>query len=130
MTIGASSGGYVLVVEDDQDLRELHVEILEDAGHAVRSAEDGLAALEVIERHGPPVVLVLDLRMPRMNGWDLAAHLRANPDLRGISIVVVAAHHQVREEATALGAQAWLHKPASIDDLASVIGRCYTDALA
>lgn len=123
------SGGYILVVEDDADLRLLHVEVLEDAGHAVRSAEDGLEALEVIDRHGPPVVVVLDLRMPRMNGWDLAARLRADPDLRDISIVVVAAHYQIREEAAALGAQAWLHKPVSIDDLASVVGRCYADAL-
>ncbi len=131
MTIhdATSSGGYILVVEDDTDLRLLHVEVLEGAGHTVRSAEDGIAALEVIERHGPPVVVVLDLRMPRMNGWDLAARLRANPELRTISIVVVAAHYQIREEATALGAQAWLHKPVSIDDLASVVGGCYADAL-
>lgn len=124
-----TSGGYILVVEDDPDLRLLHVEVLEDAGHAVRSAEDGVEALEVIERHGAPVVLVLDLRMPRMNGWDLAARLRANSEHRDISIVVVAAHYQIREEATALGAQAWLHKPVSIDDLATVVGRCYADAL-
>lgn len=124
-----SPGGYILVVEDDADLRELHVEVLEDAGHAVRSAEDGVEGLGVIERHGPPVVLVLDLRMPRMNGWDLAARVRANPAWHRISIVVVAAHYQIREEATALGAQAWLHKPVNIDDLASVVSRCYADAL-
>ena len=124
-----SSGGYILVGEDDPDLRILHAEVLQDAGHAVLSAEDGIEALEVIERHGAPVVLVLDLRMPRMNGWDLAERVRANPELRGTSIVVVAAHYQIREEANAIGAQAWLHKPVSIDDLASVVGRCYADAL-
>jgi chemosensory pili system protein ChpA (sensor histidine kinase/response regulator) len=120
---------YILVVEDDPDLRALHAEILEDAGHAVRSARDGVEALEVIDRDGAPAVIVLDLRMPRMNGWDLAERLSRRHDLGPISIVVVAAHYQIREQAKALGAQAWLHKPVSIDDLARVVGRCYDDAL-
>ncbi len=114
---------YILVVEDDPDLRLVHGEVLEEAGHLVRTAADGLEALELIEREGPPVVIVLDLRMPRMSGWDLVDRLRARAEWRDIALVVVAAHYQIREEAAALRAQAWLHKPVSIDDLARVVGR-------
>jgi two-component system, chemotaxis family, chemotaxis protein CheY len=120
---------YILVVEDDADLRQLHAEVLVDAGLPVREAADGLEGLEIMEAHGVPAVVVLDLRMPRMNGWDFAERLRARPEWRDIAIVVVAAHYQIREEATALGASAWLHKPVSIDDLARVVGRAYRDAV-
>lgn len=118
------------MVEDDSDLRVLHWEILSDAGLPVRGAADGIEALETIETHGPPAVVVLDLRMPRMNGWDFAEHLRARPEWRDIALVVVAAHYQIREEARALGARAWLHKPVNIDDLARVVEGAYRDALA
>lgn len=120
---------YILVVEDDPDLRLVHGEVLEEAGHVVRAAADGLEALELIERDGPPVVIVLDLRMPRMSGWDLVDRLRARAEWRDIALVVVAAHYQIREEATALRAKAWLHKPVSIDDLARVVGRTYEDRM-
>ncbi len=119
---------YILVVEDDADLRMLHAEVLEDAGLPVRGASDGIEALEIMESHGPPAVVVLDLRMPRMNGWDFAARMRARAEWRDAAIVVVAAHYQIREEAAALGARAWLHKPVSIDDLERVVGKAYHDA--
>ena len=125
----SSAEPYILVVEDDRDLRLLHVEVLEDEGHHVRAAADGLEALETIEEFGPPVLVVLDLRMPRMNGWDFADRLRSRPDWKDTSIVVVAAHYQIREEATNLQATAWLHKPVSIDDLAAVVGRVYRDRI-
>jgi two-component system chemotaxis response regulator CheY len=121
---------YILVVEDDGDLRQLHVEVLEDAGLPVRDAADGLEALDIMEADGPPAVIVLDLRMPRMNGWDFADRLRARPEWRDVAIVVVAAHYQIRDEARALGARAWLHKPVSIDELARVVERAYRDAVA
>lgn len=118
---------YILVVEDDPDLRALHAEILEDAGHAVRSARDGVEALEVIDRDGAPAVIVLDLRMPRMNGWDFAERLRRRPRWRDIPLVVVAAHYRIAEEAAAVGARAWLHKPVSIDEMLRVIERVYAE---
>ena len=120
---------YILVVEDDPDLRLVHGEVLEEAGHVVRTAADGFEALELIERDGPPVVIVLDLRMPRMSGWDLVDRLRARAEWRDIALVVVAAHYQIGEEAAALRAQAWLHKPVGIDDLARVVGRTYDDRI-
>ena len=71
----------ILIVEDDPDLRLVHSEILSHEGYAVLTAADGVEALELVENEGPPAMILLDLRMPRMNGWDLAKRLRQQPRL-------------------------------------------------
>ena len=91
------------------------------------TAADGVEALELVERIGPPAVILLDLRMPRMNGWDFAERLRRRPRWRDIPLVVVAAHYRIAEEAAAVGARAWLHKPVSIDEMLRVIERVYAE---
>lgn len=118
----------ILVVEDDPDLRLVHSEILSHEGYTVLAASDGVEALELVENEGPPAVILLDLRMPRMNGWDLAARLRRRPGWRDIPIVVVAAHYRIADEAAAIGARAWLHKPVSIDLLLRVVGQIYAES--
>jgi chemosensory pili system protein ChpA (sensor histidine kinase/response regulator) len=111
----------ILVVDDDPDLRLVHSEILSHEGYEVLTAADGVEALEVVENEGPPAVILLDLRMPRMNGWDLAERLRQRPGWRDIPVVVVAAHYRIADEAAAIGARAWLHKPVNIDVLLRVV---------
>lgn len=118
----------ILVVEDDPDLRLVHSEILSHEGYTVLAASDGVEALELVENEGPPAVILLDLRMPRMNGWDLADRLRRRPGWRDIPIVVVAAHYRIADEAAAIGARAWLHKPVSIDLLLRVVGQIYAES--
>jgi two-component system chemotaxis response regulator CheY len=118
----------ILVVEDDPDLRLVHSEILSHEGYAVLSAADGIEALELVEKEGPPAMILLDLRMPRMNGWDLAKRLRERPGWRDIPLVVVAAHYRIAEEAAAIGARAWLHKPVSMDLLLRVVGGIFAES--
>jgi len=67
--------GPVLVVEDDPDLRALEAELLSSAGYRVTTAADGLEALDRVEEERPALVL-LDMRMPRMDGWKFAAAFR------------------------------------------------------
>jgi len=117
----------ILVVEDDPDLRLVHSEILSHEGYTVLAASDGVEALELVEDEDPPAMVLLDLRMPRMNGWDLAKRLRLRPGWRDIPIVVVAAHYRIADEAAAIGARAWLHKPVSIDLLLRVVGQIYAE---
>jgi CheY-like chemotaxis protein len=121
MTTNGSEGQYILIVEDDADLRSVEAEVLGAEGFDVRTASDGIEALEAIETSGTPALILLDLRMPRLNGWDLAARLRSNEKLRSVPIVVVAAHLAIAQEAAVIGARAWLHKPVSIDHLLSVV---------
>lgn len=118
----------ILVVEDDPDLRLVHSEILSHEGYKVLTAADGVEALEVVEHEGPPAMILLDLRMPRMNGWDLAERLRQRPGWRDIPVVVVAAHYRIADEAAAIGARAWLHKPVSIDHLLRVVGQIFAES--
>ena len=117
----------ILVVEDDPDLRLVHSEILTHEGYPVLTAADGVEALELVEHEGPLAMILLDLRMPHMNGWDLAKRLGERPDWRDIPIVVVAAHYRIADEAATIGARAWLHKPVSIDDLLRVVGQIYAE---
>jgi CheY-like chemotaxis protein len=80
----------ILVVEDDTDIREALVEGLVAAGFLAPAAEDGVRAMELIEE-SPPDLILLDLMLPRMTGWQLMEHLRENPALQDIPIVVVTA---------------------------------------
>jgi CheY-like chemotaxis protein len=110
-----------LVVEDDPALREIYANALADSGHQVRTAADGAAALRLLHDGFTPCVAFLDLRMPGMDGWELARRLRSDERWRDVPIVVVAAHVRIDHEAQAIGAAAWLQKPfdlASLDRLA------------
>jgi CheY-like chemotaxis protein len=80
----------VLLVEDDFDLRDALTDRLDEAGFDVRSAGDGRQALAAIELKRPDVV-VTDLMMPEMSGWDLIGELGRRPDLRQIPIIVITA---------------------------------------
>ena len=101
----------ILVVDDDDALREIYVDALSGGGYEVRAAADGRAALRLMDAGWTPCVVFLDLRMPGMDGWELARRIRADERWKQTRIVVVAAHFHVDREARELGASAWLQKP-------------------
>lgn len=79
----------VLIVEDHADSRELLAEFLEALGYEVDVAGHGLEALERLRGAPLPAVMVLDLMMPVMSGWELMRHVREDPALRSLPVVVV-----------------------------------------
>jgi CheY-like chemotaxis protein len=79
----------VVVVDDNQALRENLAECLEAEGHQVAQARDGRDALELLARSEPPDVVVLDLMMPGLGGREVAAALRSCPDLRHLRLVLM-----------------------------------------
>jgi CheY-like chemotaxis protein len=81
---------FILIVEDDETVREGMTLLLEDAGHAVAAVGNGLEALELMKSRVPCLVL-LDLMMPVMTGWALHAAMRADPRLSRVPICVVSA---------------------------------------
>jgi len=78
---------YVLLVDDDDGIRESLTQILEDEGYVVRTAEHGQRALEVIAREGHPCLALVDLMMPVMDGVELIERLRADPELATVPVV-------------------------------------------
>lgn len=119
--MSAARHGDVLIVEDDPDLLSLVAMILRDAGYDVAAAEDGLQALARIEERMPGVIL-LDMRMPVMNGWEFAREYRAR-FARAAPIVVVTAAEDARARAQEIGADAWLEKPFDLDDVVRTVAR-------
>jgi CheY-like chemotaxis protein len=81
----------VLVVDDDFDLRQIVREILQEEGYEVETAANGREALRRLQRSDPPRVVVLDLMMPVMDGWQLLAELQRDATLAKIPVVVITA---------------------------------------
>jgi CheY-like chemotaxis protein len=106
----------VLVVEDDDDIREVIAEILRAEGYEVFCAQNGLRALEVIQKERRPDLVLLDLMMPIMSGWEVLEELQAEESLAQIPVVVVSAMH-------APGAREHLSKPVDLERLLSTVGR-------
>ena len=79
----------VLVVDDDDSVRSFFVEALTDAGHSVATAVDGADALDRLQAGNAPCVVLTDLRMPRMDGWELSRAVAKDPELASIPVVVV-----------------------------------------
>ena len=112
----------VLVVEDDQDLRELVSGVLEREGFGVWTASDGEAALDRMRHGATPGVILLDMRMPRMDGWAFARELRRRHGA-AIPLVVMTAAANARARAAEVGAVGCLAKPFDIEDLIVVVRR-------
>ena len=111
----------VLVVEDDLDLLGLVELLLQDAGHRVRTASNGVEALDRVAEEMPALIL-LDMRMPVMNGWEFAREFRARHG-RACPIVVVTAAENARLRAAEIEAEGFLAKPFDLDDVLRMVAR-------
>jgi DNA-binding response OmpR family regulator len=111
----------LLVIDDDEDLLWLMSDVLGDAGYAVETATDGCQGLDAVTRQAPDLIL-LDMKMPVMDGWQFARELRAHHD-HAIPIIVVTAADDARRRAEEIGAVGWLGKPFDIESLVAVVRR-------
>jgi DNA-binding response OmpR family regulator len=114
----------VLVVEDDDVIRQLITVNMELEGFEVVPAVDGVDALEKIADANPDVV-TLDVMMPRLDGWSTAERLRENPDTAGVKIVLLSARAQEADlkRGERIGVDAYLTKPFDPDELIDVVRR-------
>src|SRR5262249_17825658 len=113
------SAKRVLVVEDDEDLRFIVVAELEGHGHLVEQAENGLQPLDAVE-HAWPDLILLDMRMPVMDGWRFVSELRKRYG-RVVPIVVMSAAADARARAREVGAEACLAKPFELTALIDAV---------
>jgi two-component system chemotaxis response regulator CheY len=103
----------VLVIDDDPTIRELIVLALGDEGYDVDQASDGQAALELIGRQHPDVIL-LDMRMPVMDGWEFSRLYHEQYD-DNASIIVITAARDVARRGADVNAQGYMPKPFDLD---------------
>ncbi len=114
-------GGTVLVVEDDLDIREVMRMILEASGYRVLEAGDGAEALAVARAHRPRIIL-LDLMMPGMDGFQFREAQLQDPAIAAIPVVIVSGGGAVPEKAAELGAAGYLIKPTDVQRLLAILG--------
>ena len=120
----------VMVVDDSITVRRVTQRLLQREGYRVVLAADGLQALERLQEERPAVVLS-DIEMPRMDGFDLARNIRADSALEGLPIIMITSRiaGKHREHAMELGVNNYLGKPYSEEELLSLV-RSYTRAAA
>src|SRR3954471_9962478 len=110
----------IMIVEDDRDTRDMLERFLQLEGFEVRTAANGEAALHAPRAAAPPCMILRDLMMPVMNGWEFRAAQVRDPEFAAIPVVVVTAAGP-RAEMPAIQADAWLSKPVDLDKLRATI---------
>jgi len=116
----------VLVVDDDPEIRELAGLILEGGGYAVRKAGSGREAIESAAETAPDLIL-LDVNMPDMDGWEVLRLLKAHEVLRDLPVVMFTVKLEFRDKVHALqdGARDYITKPFASDELLGRVGRIF-----
>lgn len=112
----------VLVIDDDPGLQEFLQIALEAEGYEAVVAQDGREGLEKLATVTPNLI-ILDLMMPRMNGYDFAKALRQQEHQPSIPLLVLTADSHAKEKAVTVGADAALTKPFDLVDLLEIISR-------
>jgi len=114
----------ILLIEDNEQNRYLARFLLEKNGYRVVSAVDGLEGIALAEEVRPAVIL-LDIQLPRMNGYEVARAIRQRPALREIPLVAVTSYAMTgdREKAIASGCNGYIEKPIDPDSFVSEVAR-------
>jgi len=108
-------GQYILIVDDDHDFREALSEVLSEAGYPVQQAENGEVALSRVADEAPGIVL-LDLKMPVLDGWGVMERMRGDARSSAIPILILSAYG-FEWESELLGAQGYIPKSVGMDEI-------------
>lgn len=112
----------ILIVEDDEAIAEAIVGLLEDEGYAAVSVSDGRAALEKLRDGEKTCLILLDISMPVMNGWQFRQEQLKDAALAPVPVVVCTADGRAAVKAQSIGAAGWLQKPIDPERLLEVVG--------
>ena len=118
-------GVFVLVVDDMEDIRQLYEKYFQFRGLRVETAADGMLALQALSSEKPDV-LVIDLSMPNVSGWDVIRSLRNDASMVGIPIVALSGM-EASESALAAGADVYLEKPCGPESVLREVMRLHRD---
>ena len=112
----------ILVVDDDRNMRELLALHLGNAGYEVETAADGIAGGYSVLRNMPDLI-ISDVNMPHLNGFEFIEAMRSDPALRAIPVIFLTTAAEGEERGKALGAVGYVPKPVRADTLLSVIAK-------
>ncbi len=116
----------ILIVEDETPIRCVITEILEYEGYPVASVRNGIEALAYLRQQAElPRLILLDLGMPVMTGWEFRAEQQRDPKLADIPVIIMSATIQLDRTAAALNATSYLDKPVDIQTLLSKVAQYY-----
>jgi two-component system response regulator MprA len=115
--------GWLLVIDDDHDIRLSLQDVLEVEGYRVITASSGREALEFLRQGLRPELILLDLMMPDVSGWEFRARQRADPALASIPVVVISGQGLSAHDVAELGVDGYLPKPVDLDTLLSTVER-------
>jgi CheY-like chemotaxis protein len=113
----------LMIVDDDDDLRDALADVMTAQGYEVAAFADARAALTALEEGVTPFVIMLDLMMPGMSGWEFRAAQLENPTFALIPVVVVTAAGNLSEGARTLSSVEVLHKPFTLEVLLPLVAR-------
>jgi len=113
----------ILIVEDDLDVAQVVAEVLEAAGYCTAIAANGCEALDHLRKNSHPDLILLDMMMPVMNGWQFREEQRKLPAFDSIPVVIVTADGDARGKAAAIRAAGHVAKPVTIDRLLDAVER-------
>jgi CheY-like chemotaxis protein len=116
-----ASTAWILIVEDDSDFRDTLTDLLQIEGYRVTQASNGREALAQLRKRTPPCIILLDLMMPEMNGWQFREEQLKDDRLREIPVVVMTASRGL--EGDPLSARQVLYKPIGLGELISAVER-------
>lgn len=119
----SGKGATILVVEDDADIRDTMTLVLEGEGFKVETASDGREALDALGRGLRPAIILLDLMMPVMDGWELNDELKRQRDLASIPVVFVSALEPGTRRTASLEGAGFLRKPFELNALLDAVDR-------
>jgi CheY-like chemotaxis protein len=112
----------VLIVEDDEDIRELMKILLEGDGYQVNVAVDGLDAFEQLQTGARPTLILLDLMMPRMDGEQFLKQIHSSR-FSNTPVIIMSGHNATQKKADEHDVACWLMKPVELDDLLKAVRR-------
>lgn len=115
--------GPILIIEDEDDVRDLTAEALVEHGYTVEVAADGREGLAKLRATKQPCLILLDLMMPVMNGWEFRAAQLRDPCIASVPVIIFSGARHLKEKLAQLRVEASLSKPFRVDALLAAVRR-------